>query len=269
MAPKDRHWSMRRFLSTVGALAGAPLVGPRGLRATQLSPGITFTNVARQAGITHKTIYGGEKSDKYLLETTGCGVAFFDFDNDGWPDLFFVNGWRLEGFPKGQEPTNRLYKNNRDGTFTDVTEKAGLAHSGWGQGVCIGDYDNDGQDDLFVTYWGKNVLYHNNGDGTFTDVTEKTGVAGTGTCWGAGCCFLDYDRDGHLDLFVANYVNFDPATAPRPGQSAYCRYNDIPVPCGPLGFAGGTNVLYRNKGDGTFVDVSEASGIARPRGPSS
>ena len=133
----------------------------------------------------------------------------------------------------------------------------------------MGDYDNDGFDDLFVTYWGQNVLYHNNGDGTFTDVSEKAGVAGRPGRWGAGCCFLDYDRDGHLDLFVASYVNFDPAQAPRPGQSAYCRYNDIPVPCGPLGFAGGTNILYRNRGDGTFADVSEASGIARPRGPSS
>ena len=144
-----------------------------------------------------------------------------------------------------------------------------MTRSGWGQACCVGDYDNDGFDDLFVTYWGHNVLYRNNGDGTFTDVSEKAGVAGSGTRWGAGCCFLDYDRDGHLDLFVANYVNFDPAKAPRPGESAYCRYNDIPVPCGPLGFAGGTNILYRNRGDGTFVDVSEQSGIARPRGPSS
>jgi hypothetical protein len=133
----------------------------------------------------------------------------------------------------------------------------------------VGDYDNDGHDDLFVTYWGKSVLYHNNGDGTFTDVSEKAGVAGSPRRWGAGCCFLDYDRDGNLDLFVASYLNFDPATAPRPGEAAYCRYNDIPVPCGPLGFAGGTNALYRNRGDGTFADVSEASGIAHPRGPSS
>ena len=265
MAPKDRHWSRRQFLSTVGALAGAPLVGPRGLRATQLSPGITFTNVARQAGITHKTIYGGEKSDKYLLETTGCGVAFFDFDNDGWPDLFFVNGWRLEGFPKGQEPTNRLYKNNRDGTFTDVTEKAGLAHSGWGQGVCIGDYDNDGQDDLFVTYWGKNVLYHNNGDGTFTDVTEKTGVAGTRTRWNSGCAFVDYDRDGKLDLFVANYCDGDPSTWPLP-EIGPCLYKGRQVACGPPGLPGGKNILFHNNGDGTFTDVSERAGILKTPG---
>jgi enediyne biosynthesis protein E4 len=143
-----------------------------------------------------------------------------------------------------------------------------LTHSGWGQGCCVGDYDNDGFDDLFVTYWGRNVLYHNNGDGTFTDVSDTAGVTAAGIGWGAGCCFLDYDRDGRLDIFVARYVNFDPERAPRPGDNAYCRYNEIAVPCGPLGYAGGTNLLYRNRGDGRFEDVSEASGIARPRGPS-
>jgi hypothetical protein len=143
---------------------------------------------------------------------------------------------------------------------------AGLTYSGWGQACCVGDYDNDGFEDLFVTCWGRNVLYHNNRDGTFTNVSEKAGVAGLENRWGAGCCFLDYDRDGRLDLFVSNYVNFDPARAPRPGQAAICRYNDIAVPCGPQGFAGGTNILYRNRGDGTFEDVSEKSGITNPRG---
>ena len=200
----------------------------------------------------------------------GCGAAFFDYDHDGWLDIFLVNGSSFDPKVRDRKPASYLFHNNRDGTFTDVTQKAGLTHSGWGQACCVGDYDNDGFDDLFVTYWGHNVLYRNNGDGTFTDVSEKAGVAGSGQRWGAGCCFLDYDRDGHLDLFVASYVNFDPATgAAARRQSAYCRYNDIPVPCGPLGFAGGTNILYRNRGDGTFADVSEASGIARPRGPSS
>src|SRR3954471_15534705 len=226
-----------------------------------------FTDVAKSAGLTAPTVYGSEESKSYIIEVVGCGAAFLDYDNDGWIDVFVLNGTRLEGAPPGT--TNRMYKNNRDGTFTDVTEKAGLTRTGWASGITVGDYDNDGFDDLFVSYYGHNVLYHNNGDGTFTDVSAQAGVAGAGTAWGAGCAFLDYDRDGHLDLFVANYVNFDPEKAPRPGDSAYCRYNEIPVPCGPLGFAGGTNLLYRNRGDGTFADVSAQSGIARPRGRSS
>src|SRR6478609_5689916 len=236
-----------------------------------LSPpaGFSFTDIAAEAGLSGAVnVFGGVERKRYLLEEIGCGVALFDYDNDGWLDIFFVNGTSLEPFQEGQHPTSYLFHNNRDGTFTDVTQKARLTHSGWGQGCCVGDYDNDGYDDLFVSYWGHHVLYHNNGDGTFTDVSEKAGVAGTGNSWGAGCCFLDYDRDGHLDLFIANYVNFDPARAPKPGASAYCSYNDIPVPCGPLGYAGGTNILYRNRGNGTFVDVSEESGIANPRGTS-
>ena len=229
-----------------------------------------FTDVTAAAGLLRaRNVSGSPDNKQFLLEEMGCGAAFFDYDHDGWLDIFLVNGTSLDPKVRDSKPSSYLFHNNRDGTFTDVTKKAGLTHSGWGQACCVGDYDNDGFDDLFVTYWGRNVLYHNNGDGTFTDVSEKAGVAGSATRWGAGCCFLDYDRDGHLDLFVASYVNFDPAKAPRPGDSAYCRYNDIPVPCGPLGFAGGTNILYRNRGDGTFADVSEASGIARPRGPSS
>jgi len=233
---------------------------------------VVFTDVTGPAGLLHATNVSGRPDDKtLLLEEMGCGAAFFDYDNDGWVDIFLVNGTHLEAAADagGAPPRSYLFHNNRDGTFTDVTEKAGLTRSGWGQGCCVGDYDNDGFDDLFVSYLGQNVLYRNNGDGTFTDVTEKAGLAGTGDRWGAGCCFLDYDRDGHLDLFVACYVNFDPARAPQPGDSPYCLYNDIPVPCGPQGFAGGTNILYRNRGDGTFVDVSEESGIAHPRGPAS
>jgi len=228
-------------------------------------PGVRFVNVGREAGLNAKTIFGGEHKNKYLLETTGCGVAFYDYDNDGWLDIFLVNGTRLEGFPAGSEPTSHLFRNNRDGTFTDVTAKAGVAHSGWGQGVCVGDYDNDGWDDLFVTYFGKNVLYHNNGNGTFTDVSQKAGVAGKGTRWNTGCSFVDYDRDGRLDLFVANYIDLDLATAPVP-ESGPCLYKSVMVACGPPGLAGGKNILYHNNGDGTFTDVSEASGILNANG---
>ncbi len=226
--------------------------------------GVTFLNVARESGLNTKTIFGGEHKNKYLLETTGCGAAFYDYDNDGWLDIFLVNGWRLEGFPAGQEPTSHLFKNNRDGTFTDVTAKAGLLHSGWGQGVCVGDYDNDGFDDLFVTYFGKNALCHNNGNGTFTDVSEKAGVAGTGKRWNTGCAFVDYDRDGHLDLFVANYIDLDLKTAPVP-ESRPCLYKGVMVACGPPGLNGGKNILYHNNGDGTFTDVSEKSGILKAK----
>jgi hypothetical protein len=227
--------------------------------------GVRFLNVARESGLNAKTFFGGEHKNKFLLETTGCGVAFYDYDNDGWLDIFLVNGTRLEGFPAGQEPTNHLFKNNRDGTFTDVTMKAGLVHSGWGQGVCIGDYDNDGFDDLFVTYFGKNVLYHNNGNGTFTDVSEKARLAGNGKRWNTGCAFVDYDRNGYLDLFVANYIDLDLKTAPVP-ESGPCLYKGVMVACGPPGLLGGRNILYHNNGDGTFTDVSEKAGILKANG---
>ena len=227
--------------------------------------GVSFVNVGRESGLNVKTIFGGEHKNKYLLETTGCGVALYDYDNDGWLDIFLVNGTRLEGFPAGHEPISRLFKNNRDGTFTDVTLRAGVGHSGWGQGVCVGDYDNDGYDDLFVTYFGKNVLYHNNRDGTFTDVSAKAGVATNGKRWNTGCAFVDYDRDGRLDLFVANYIDMDLATAPVP-ESGPCLYKGVIVACGPPGLNGGKNILYHNNGDGTFTDVSGISGILSANG---
>lgn len=222
--------------------------------------GVRFIDAATQAGLHEKTIYGGEGKNKYLLETTGCGVAFYDYDHDGWLDIFLVNGWRLEGFPTGHEPTCHLFKNNRDGTFTDVTATAGLMRSGWGQGCCVGDYDNDGNDDLFVSYYGQNALFHNNGNGTFTDVTAKANLMQPKQRWNSGCAFLDYDRDGHLDLFVANYIDFDLKTAPTP-ESGPCTYKSILVACGPPGLPGGKNILYHNNGDGTFTDVSEKSGM--------
>ncbi len=242
--------------------APPPAGGPKSpIEGTPL--GVSFVDVAAQAGLTLETIYGGRFTNKYLLETTGCGLAFYDYDNDGWQDLFLVNGWRLEGFPAGQEPRCHLFKNNRDGTFTDVTKGTGLEHkTGWGQACCVGDYNNDGNDDLFVTYYGQNVLYRNNGNGTFTDVTERAKLLQPGPKirWNTGCTFVDYDKDGHLDLFVANYVDFDLKTAPKP-EDGPCTYKGMLVACGPPGLAGGRNLLYRNNGDGTFTDVSEKSGM--------
>jgi hypothetical protein len=223
-----------------------------------------FTDIARQAGLTQPTVYGGVDRKDYILETIGCGCAFIDYDNDGWLDIFLLNGSRVDGAPEGT--TNRLYRNNRDGTFTDVTERAGLVRSGWASGVAVGDYDNDGFEDLFVTYWGQNVLYKNKGDGTFTDVTGAAGLLDNGQRWGAGCTFVDYNRDGNLDLFVSNYLEFSFDQALKPGQNANCTWKGVPVNCGPRGLPPGTHSLYRNKGNGTFSDVSEASGIKAAKG---
>ncbi len=229
-------------------------------------PLASFTDLAKEAGLTMMNVFGGETTKKYIIETTGTGVAIFDFDNDGWPDIFVVNGTKLEGFPAGKGPTNHLYRNNHDGTFSDVTDKAGLAHTGWGQGVCVGDYDNDGWEDLFVTYYGKNILYHNNGNGTFSDVSDKAGVGGSGKAWGTGCAFIDYDRDGHLDLMVSNYVDFDLSTTPAPGERASCIWKGVPVMCGPQGLPGSKNILYHNRGDGTFEDVTKRAHIDQTTG---
>ena len=225
----------------------------------------SVTNVAEQAGLAALTVFGGKEHNRYLLETTGCGAAFFDYDNDGWLDAFLVNGTTLEGFPSGEEPRNHLYRNRGDSTFEDVTARAGLAASGWGQGVCAGDYDNDGFEDLYVTYYGQSRLYHNRGDATFEEVTARAGLTEKRLRWGSGCAFLDFDRDGKLDLFVANYIDLDLKTAPVP-DSGLCRYRGIKVACGPPGLAGGRNALYRNRGDSTFEDVSEAAAITKASG---
>lgn len=241
-------------------MVAAPVRPPE---PSAVPPKVHFVDIAARAGLTVRTEDGGEHSKKYIIETTGSGAAFFDYDNDGWPDIFLVNGTTLEGFPKGKEPTSHLYHNNRDGTFTDVTQKAHVALTGWGQGVCAGDYDNDGWVDLFITFWGHNVLLHNNGDGTFTDVTKKAGLWHDDVRWSTGCSFVDYDRDGRLDLFISHYVDFDPAQTPLPGQSKYCHWKGIPVMCGPRGLNGTTSELYHNNGDGTLTDVSEKSGMSK------
>lgn len=219
-----------------------------------------FVDIADKAGLTAMNIFGGVDTKKFIIETTGTGVAIFDYDNDGWPDIFLVNGTTLDGARSGQTPTNHLYRNNHDGTFTDVTAQAGLAASGWGQGVCVGDYDNDGWEDLYVTYYGKNRLYHNN-HGVFTEVAEKAGVAGSGKAWGTGCAFVDYNRDGLLDLVVANYVDFNLVAAPVPGQGSSCVWKGVPVMCGPRGLPGAKNILYENRGGGTFTDVTTKAHI--------
>ena len=223
-----------------------------------------FTDIARQAGLTQPIVYGGVNSKSYIVEVVGCGVAFIDFDKDGWMDLFVLNGTRLEGDPPGV--TNRLYKNNRNGTFTEVTEKAGLVRAGWASAVTVGDYDNDGLDDLFITYYGHNVLYHNNGDGTFSDVTRRAGLLQTAVRYGSGCTWVDYDRDGRLDLFVANYLNTTLNELPKPGENPDCTWKGVAVNCGPRGLPTGFVQLFHNNGDGTFTDVSKQSGVAAASG---
>jgi hypothetical protein len=233
---------------------------------------VRLVDVAEQAGLKQPSIYGGLDHKRFIIETNGAGVAWVDYDNDGWVDALVLSGTRLEEgtrrdrtWPPGEAPTNRLYRNNHDGTFTDVTDKVGLRRTGWFSSACVGDYDNDGWVDLFFTAYGQNVLYRNHG-GYFEDVTAAAGLATNGTRWGSGCTFLDYDRDGRLDVFVANYLVLDLATAPEPGQGAHCLWKGVPVNCGPKGLPTDRSLLYHNEGGGQFRDVSEASGIASVKG---
>ena len=226
----------------------------------------TFVDVSKEAGLKMRFASGSEQSKKYIVEANGTGVAFLDYNNDGRQDLFLVNGSTLEGFGAGAAPTNHLYRNDGGGRFADVTREANLAKSGWGNGVCIADFDNDGFDDLYVTYWGANVLYRNDGKGRFSDVTARAGVGGSGKEWSSGCTFIDYDRDGYADLFVTSYQQFDLAKAPLPGKASNCEWKGMPVFCGPRGLPFGKATLYRNRGDGTFEDVTEKAGIAAVQG---
>jgi hypothetical protein len=223
-----------------------------------------FSDVARQAGLNEVVIAGHPDRCDYIIETMSSGVAFVDYDNDGWLDLLVLSGSRFGDPPSNA--SNRLYKNNRDGTFTDVTKKAGLFRTGYAYGVTVGDYNNDGFEDLFITYWGQNVLYRNNGDGTFTDVTKTAHLLDPSQRFGSGCTFLDYDRDGKLDLFVSNYLVFDLKSVPRPTETGACNYLGVPVSCGPRGLPYGRHSLYRNNGDGTFTDVTAPSGIGKTAG---
>jgi enediyne biosynthesis protein E4 len=250
----------------VADLTGSPLIQAHTSTATDAGVPVTFVDVAQQAGLSVPNVWGGVREKKYIIETKGSGIAFFDYDNDGWQDIYLTNGMRLgETYESGKAPTSHLYKNNRDGTFTDVIERSGLARTGWQTGVCVGDYDNDGWDDLLCCFWGHNILFHNNGDGTFTDVTHEAGLYEDRVRWGTGCTWLDYDRDGFLDLFVANYIDLDLEKLPgMVGQRGACQWHGVPVLCGPQGLPAGTNSLYHNNGDGTFTDVSEKAGIHKP-----
>jgi enediyne biosynthesis protein E4 len=235
--------------------------------AASTPPGspVEFIDVAKRAGLTIPNVWGGVDKKRIIIETKGSGLAFFDYDNDGWLDIYLTNGSRLDAhWPAGKAPTTHLYKNNRDGTFTDVTEKSGLGRSGWQTGVCVGDYDNDGWDDLFCSFWGHNILFHNNGNGTFSDLTAKAGLAQAHGRWGTGSSFLDYDRDGNLDLFVCNFVKLDPDKPPSVDEASFCQWKGVPTMCGPRGLPGDTNILFHNNGDGTFTDVSEKAGILKP-----
>ncbi len=214
-----------------------------------------FVNIAAQAGLTHSVPNGGDESKTWIVETTGSGAAWIDYDNDGLLDAFLVSG---PGAP------SRLYRNQGDNKFTDVTEQTLPELEGWGQGVCAGDIDNDGFTDLFVTYWGGNRLLRNAQGRRFEDATKIAGLEQFRTRYNTGCAFLDYDRDGDLDLFFANYLKFDFETTPRPGENPYCYYRNIPTACGPRGLPFDRNILYRNDGSGKFTDVSEPSGIAAP-----
>jgi len=248
------------------SLASIPCAAQQSATAKPAPPLAQFIDVAEKSGLTMNNVFGGKETKKYIIETTGTGVAIFDYDNDGWPDIFLVNGTTLEGLPANKDATNHLYRNNHDGTFTDVTKPAGLADAaGWGQGVCVGDYDNDGWEDLYVTYYGKNRLYHNQ-KGVFTEVADKSGTAGSGKSWGTGCAFVDYDRDGLLDLVVANYVDFDLSTAPSPGERASCVWKGVAVMCGPRGLPPARNILYHNLGGGKFADVSTKAHIDQTPG---
>ncbi len=264
------RWTRRRFLQTLPAVTVAPALLRGGVAAcaatAKPTPFSRFVDVAASAGLTQTTFYGDSNKNVYIVEVNGAGCAFLDYDNDGWMDIFLLGGRTLEGVPPGS--SNRLYHNNRDGTFTDVTEKAGLLEpAGWACGVCVGDYNNDGFEDLFLTYYGQNRLYRNNGNGTFTDVTEKAGLLYPKIRFGSGCTFVDYNRDGRLDLFVSNYLDVTIETLPKPSLDIpNCNYEGVRTNCGPQGLPSPRHFLYRNNGDGTFTDVSKESGIEKVKG---
>ncbi len=222
--------------------------------------------MAESAGLTARIVSGGDARKQYILETTGTGVAIFDYDNDDLPDVFIANATSLDGDGDGGTASGHLYRNRGQLRFEDVTARAGLTRVGWGQGVCAADYDSDGHRDLLVTYFGQTALYRNEGDGTFRDVAATAGIASIEPRWDTGCSFFDFDLDGRLDLIVTSYLKFDRARVPAPGATSYCQWKGMPVMCGPRGLPFSHNRLFHNEGGGRFVDVSEKSGIAKSGG---
>ncbi len=278
-AKLNGNWLKPWFLATLLAIGGE-VAGAQGVSTRNAAPATRneasgrpfaarFTDATMESGLSIRYVSGNETAKKYIIEANGSGVAMLDYDNDGHLDLFLVNGSRLEGFGKGRPATNHLFRNTGRSAgplFEEVTAKAGLAHTGWGNGVAAGDIDNDGHLDLYVTYWGRNLLYHNRGDGTFAEIGVKSGTAGPVKEWSSGATFFDYDRDGRLDLLVTSYLEFDPATTPLPGGSSTCEWKGMPVLCGPRGLPYGRVRLYHNRGDLSFEEVSERSGVAVAKG---
>jgi enediyne biosynthesis protein E4 len=244
------------------ATGGGTAVPARPLPPGMKAPEVCFEDIAAQAGLTGVNVSGKDHTKEYIVETTGTGVAIFDYDNDGLPDIFLVNADRLE--EDEVRPTHFLY-HNLGGLKFDVTEKAGISHTGWGQEVCAGDIDNDGHTDLLVTQWGQNVLYKNQGNGTFRDETKERGLLQPSPRWSTGCAFIDFNRDGNLDLVVVHYVDFDLAHTPRPGDKAQCVFKGRPVMCGPRGLPAETLSFYENDGYGNFTDVSDRVHITGPK----
>jgi hypothetical protein len=249
-------------ISLLAALIVAQLFNITSSNVTAPPPPVQLTDITERAGITFRHVASPEK--KYIVESMSGGVALFDFDSDGLLDIFFVNSLTVDLVKSGGKTRSALYRNNGDGTFKDVTDKAGVGDIGWGMGAAVGDFDNDGFDDLYVTCLGANHLFKNDGDGTFTDVTAKAGVGDPR--WSTGAAFVDYDNDGRLDLFVANYVDFDVNHLPEFGKGRTCQYKGVPVQCGPRGLPGAGDSLYHNNGDGTFTDVSKKAGVSDPGG---
>ena len=236
------------------------------LTASNTHNPFVFLDSTQTYGFDGVTTFGGVDRKNYILETTGTGVSIFDLDNDGDEDVFIVNGARLEGIRTVGAQRHHLYRNDGRGKFTEIGAAAGLAATGWGQGVCAGDFDNDGFTDLLITHYGSNRLLRNTGASAFEDVTARVKLPTSGTRFGSGCAFVDYDRDGRLDVFIANYVDLDLAKTAPAGKDPTCVWKEIPVMCGPRGLPQARNVLYRQNSDGTFTDVSAAAGILKPGG---